>query len=140
MGVDCDTIRYNNAVRIKKAFDKKGEINRPLSITENIAKKATGVESPWNSISDLMFTNKDNFSGEMSLTQLDLAEKWFLKNTTKDLILTNPTLAYAFQENASIDISYEDSSTSDRPIQADRFWIDSLLSEYFNEDDQEMQI
>ena len=101
--------------QIKKAFDKKGEINRPLSITENIAKKATGVESPWNSISDLMFTNKDNFSGEMSLTQLDLAEKWFLKNTTKDLILTNPTLAYAFQENASIDISYEDSSTSDRP-------------------------
>lgn len=124
--------------QIKKAFDKKGEINRPLSITENIAKKATGVESPWNSISDLMFTNKDNFSGEMSLTQLDLAEKWFLKNTTKDLILTNPTLAYAFQENASIDISYEDSSTSNRPIQADRFWIDSLLSEYFNEDDQEM--
>ena len=124
--------------QIRKAFDKKGEIKRPLSVTENMAKKATGVVSPWDSISDLMFTEKDNFSGEMSLTQLDLAEKWFLKNTTSDLILTNPTLTYIFQENDSLDISYEDSDTSNRPIQADRFWIDSLLSEYFTEDDQEM--
>ena len=124
--------------QIRKAFDKKGEIKRPLSVNENMAKKATGVESPWDSISDLMFTEKDNFSSEMSLTQLDLAEKWFLKNTTPDLILTNPTLAYVFQENDSLDISYEDSNTSNRPIQADRFWIDSLLSEYFTEDDQEM--
>ena len=124
--------------QIRKAFDKKGEIKRPLSVNENMAKKATGVESPWDSISDLMFTEKDNFSSEMSLTQLDLAEKWFLKHTTADLILTNPTLAYVFQENDSLDISYEDSNTSNRPIQADRFWIDSLLSEYFTEDDQEM--
>ena len=84
--------------QIRKAFDTKGEIKRPLSVTENMAKKATGVEHPWDSISDLMFTEKDNFSGEMSLTQLDLAEKWFLKNTTSDLILTNPTLAYIFKK------------------------------------------
>jgi len=109
-----------------------------LEATENVAKKATGVESPWASVKDLMFTNKDNFTSEMTITQMDLAEKWFLKNTTADFILTNPTLAYVFQENDSLGISYEESSTSNRPIQADRFWIDSLLSEYFTEDDQEM--
>jgi hypothetical protein len=124
--------------RIRKAFSNKGVIKKPVIINEKIASKATGIESPWNSICDLMFTSKDTFTGELSLTQIDLAEKWFLKHATLDFVLSNPTLSHAFEESDSIDVSYASSNASNRPLEADRFWIDSLLSDYFDEDDKEM--
>jgi len=114
-------------------------ISRPLSVTTTTAREATGVDRPWDAISELMFTERDEFSGTISLTERDLAERWFEDRAEDDRLLENPTLASHFEDHEAFDVTHEAARDKNRPIQADRVWIDRLLEEYFDdEDDEEM--
>ncbi|WP_255170546.1 ATP-binding protein [Natrononativus amylolyticus] len=118
---------------------RRGGIRRPLSATNATARAATGVDRPWDAVSELMFTDRDEFSGTITLTQQDLAERWFVERADDERLAANPTLAKHFEDHESVDISYEEARERNRPIQADRVWIDGLLEEYFSdEDEQEM--
>ncbi|MDZ7700917.1 MAG: ATP-binding protein [Halobacteriales archaeon] len=123
---------------MRKVYWSDGQIERPLVVTEEDAAAAVGLDDPWESVKDLMFTDRDAFTNQLSLTQPDLAEEWFLERADGELINTNPTLAYVFEGREGVDADYEAARGSNRPIQADRAWIDGLLAEYFDEDDEEM--
>lgn len=125
--------------RYRRVFWSEGTFERPLSPTISAAKAATGVEEPWEAVSELMFTDHDEFSGRLSLTDRDLAEEWFLSRADLDRIQSNPVLAYHFErhEEAMEGVDYEGALEENRPLSADRVWIDSLLEEYFDEEDDE---
>ncbi|MFB6171423.1 MAG: ATP-binding protein [Haloarculaceae archaeon] len=123
--------------RYRRVFWEGGTIERPLSVTDPIANTATGVDRPWDAVSGLMFTERDEFSGTISLTETDMAEQWFLDRVDADRIRSNPVLAAAYESEFE-DVSYAEAREQNRPIQADRVWIDSLLDEYFDEEDEEM--
>lgn len=112
-----------------------GEISRPLRATDSSAKTATGVERPWEAVSELLFTQREDFSGEISLTQPEMAVEWYLERADDDRLATNPAIAYEVESEESVSVSYDDARENNRPIQADRVWIDALLSQYFDEDD-----
>jgi len=124
--------------RVRGAFWKDGQIERPLVVTDERATTATGVEDPWAAVSELMFTERDSFTDEISLTEPEMAADWFLSRVGDELLSTNPTLAYVFADRDEVSVSYEEARESNRPIHADRAWIDGLLAEYFDEDDEEM--
>ncbi|MFB6353130.1 MAG: ATP-binding protein [Halobacteriales archaeon] len=124
--------------RIRKVYWSDGEIERPLVVTEDDAAAAAGIDDPWAAVSDLMFTDRDGFTDQLSLTQPELAEEWFLERADDELLGTNPTLAHLFEGRDGVEVDYESARGSNRPIQADRAWIDGLLAEYFDEDDEEM--
>jgi SpoVK/Ycf46/Vps4 family AAA+-type ATPase len=121
--------------RYRQVFWSDGQIERPLTTTETTARKATGVEHPWEAISDLLFTQHEEFSGKLSLTQPEMAEEWLADRIDEDKIATNPTLAHVYEDYTGIDVSHAEAREQNRPIQADRVWIDSLLEEYFDEDE-----
>lgn len=123
--------------RIRSVYWTDGEIERPLAVDEELAETATGVTAPWDAISDLMFTDRDGFTGELELSEPEMAESWFLERVDMEQLSTNPTLAHAFEDTID-DIDYETARDANRPIHADRAWIDGLLAEYFDEDDEEM--
>ncbi|ESP87264.1 ATPase AAA [Candidatus Halobonum tyrrellensis G22] len=113
-----------------------GGIERPLHATESSISTATGVERPWEAVSDLLFTQRDDFSGELSLTQPEMAVDWLVERVDDEAVRANPTLAKVAEEtDADFDASYEEAREENRPIRADRVWIDALLSQYFDEDD-----
>ncbi|PSQ00661.1 AAA family ATPase [Halobacteriales archaeon QS_5_70_17] len=114
-----------------------GGIERPLSITETTVTEATGLAHPWDAISDLMFTDRKEFSGELEFTDEGMAEKWYRERTDADRLLGNPVLARRF-EGEFEGVDYETARANNRPIHADRVWIDSLLEQMFDEDDEEM--
>jgi AAA+ superfamily predicted ATPase len=122
--------------------DEEGEVGgveRPLVATEKTARQATGVDDPWETVSDLMFTQKEEFAGRISLTQPEMALDWLVQRSDRDRFATNPTLAAAAEDRDDVDVSHEEARKSNRPIQADRLWIDSLLESYFDdEEDAEM--
>ncbi|WP_323190940.1 ATP-binding protein [Halostella sp. PRR32] len=117
--------------------DEPGGIERPLSVTNNTARSATGIERPWDAVSDLMFTERDEFTGSISLSESEMAEEWFLDRADDARIRSNPTLAYYFEGADGVDVEYESAREANRPIQADRVWIDSLLEEYFDDEEEE---
>ncbi|WP_117594327.1 ATP-binding protein [Haloprofundus halophilus] len=114
-----------------------GGVERPLSVTETDARTATGVERPWEAVSDLLFTDRTEFSGTLSFTQPEMALEWYLKRADRDRLVTNPTLAFVAEGRDGIDVTHEEAREQNRPIHADRVWIDSLLEAYFDTDDEE---
>ncbi|WP_134671028.1 ATP-binding protein [Halorussus marinus] len=110
-------------------------IERPLRATIDTARRATGVDNPWSAISELMFTDRDEFSGSLELTQPEMAEEWFL-GRADERVLHNPALAAAFEDEVD-GADYEAARDANRPVQADRAWIDGLLAEYFADEEEE---
>ncbi|WP_152039877.1 ATP-binding protein [Salinigranum salinum] len=117
--------------------DEIGGVERPLVATEKTTRQATGVDDPWDAISDLMFTQKEEFSGRLSLTQPEMALDWLVERGDRERFATNPALAAAIEEHDDHDVgvTHEEARDSNRPIQADRVWIDSLLESYFDEEE-----
>ncbi|GKZ13190.1 ATP-binding protein [Haladaptatus sp. T7] len=122
--------------KIRQVFWHDGTIERPLRTTVETAREATGLDQPWDAISELMFTDRDTFSGSIELTQQEMAEEWFV-DRDEERIAANPTLAYALSDRDGVDASYEAVREANRPVQSDRAWIDSLLEEHFDEDEDE---
>ncbi|MFW6320876.1 MAG: ATP-binding protein, partial [Halohasta sp.] len=112
-----------------------GGIERPLRATESVARTATGVDRPWEAVSDLLFTQREEFSGEISLTQPEMAIEWYLDRADDERLRTNPTIAAAVEDEPGVEITHAEAREHNRPIQADRVWIDALLSQYFDDDD-----
>jgi AAA+ superfamily predicted ATPase len=119
-------------------WDDEDGIEPPLPVTETVAREATGVAEPWAAVSGLMFTDQDSFSGEITLVDEGMAADWFLERVGSDRLHENPVLAYKFRERADVDVDYDAARADNRPMRADRAWIDGLLGEYFDEEDQEM--
>jgi len=119
----------------RNAFWSDGEIERPLSATTTTASEVTGIERPWNAVSGLMFTERDDFSGTLSFTNREMAEEWFLERADEDRVLSNPVLAAAYGDE--FDVDYDTSREQNRPARADRVFIDAMLEEAFDSDDED---
>ncbi|QLG28053.1 ATP-binding protein [Halorarum halophilum] len=140
--LDADDLppRYRRVFWSEAAEDESGPggVNRPLHVTEPNATTATGVERPWEAVSDLLFTQRTEFSGELELTQPDMTTEWLLERVDDDRLLSNPVLAKIAEEaDAGFDVTHAEAREENRPIRADRVWIDALLDEYFGDDDED---
>ncbi|WP_435155464.1 ATP-binding protein [Haladaptatus sp. DFWS20] len=121
---------------IRQVFWHDGTIERPLQTSVETAREATGLDQPWDAISDLMFTDRDTFSGSIELTQREMAEEWFVERD-EERIAANPTLAYTLSDYDGVDVDYEAVREANRPVQSDRAWIDSLLEQHFDPDEED---
>jgi len=130
-GLDADDLPPAH----RRPFWSDGEIERPLTATVETASKATGVPQPWEAISGLMFTDYDDFAGSLNFTDRGMAEQWYLDNVDDERIERNPVLTAAFEDERDVD--YERAAEHNRPARADRAFIDALLEEYFDEDEED---
>ena len=121
--------------RFRQVFWSDGTIERPLAVTQDRARTATSVDHPWDAVSDLLFTQRTEFSGEISLTQPGMALEWYLDRVDDDRLLANPTLAFAASDHDEVEVTRQEARDDNQPVQADRVWIDSLLDEYFDEEE-----
>ncbi|AWB27313.1 ATP-binding protein [Halococcoides cellulosivorans] len=113
-----------------------GEIERPLTPSVEGAREATGVEQPWETVAELMFTDYDDFNDVLSLTDAEMADEWLLERIRADDLRANPVLARRYEAEFDA-IDYEEVRDQARPARADRVWIDTLLEEYFDEEETE---
>jgi AAA+ superfamily predicted ATPase len=120
----------------RAVFYSDGRIERPLTPTMETAAEATGVEEPWNVVSGLMFTDKDDFDGSLTFTDREMAEEWYRDRAGGDHLQRNPVLSKHFEGEIE-GADYERARQQNRPARADRAVIDDLLTEYFDEDEEE---
>ena len=119
----------------RRPFWSEGQIERPLPASLDAAREATGVERPWEAVSDLLFTGHEEFSGTLSLTDREMAEEWYRERADETDLATNPVLAAHFEAG-----EYERAREHVRPARADRAFIDALLEEYFEDDDEMLDL
>ena len=111
-------------------------VPRPPTVNEETASEATGLGDPWEPVSGLLFTDRDSFSGQLKLVDDDMAVDWFVERADAERVHANPALAFVLDDE--FDVDYEDARDANRSVQADPQWIDGLLAEYFDEEDEEM--
>ncbi len=124
--------------RYRTVLWSDGAFERPLSSTESVIEAATGVDEPWEAVGELMFTDRDAFTDTISVTDEEMAADWFLSRVDPEDLRSNPALAFVYEDDAPFEVDYERAREANRPIQADRKWIDTLLAEFFDEEDEEM--
>jgi SpoVK/Ycf46/Vps4 family AAA+-type ATPase len=120
----------------RSVFWADGGIERPLSATVETTAEATGIDRPWEVIAGLMFTEKDDFSGDISVTDRGMAEEWLRDRLDADRLADNPVLASYFEDEFE-GVDYERARQENRPARADRAVIDDLLEEYFDDEEEE---
>ncbi|ERH09440.1 MAG: ATPase of the AAA+ class [halophilic archaeon J07HX64] len=119
----------------RRPFWSEGRIERPLAVTADTASEATGIDRPWDAVSGLMFTDREEFSGTLSLTDREMATEWYGERTDAERLAGNPVLAAQFEDG-----DYEVANERTRPARADRAFIDALLDEYFEEDEEMLDL
>ncbi len=120
----------------RRAFYDDARIERPLTPTSEGASLYSGLARPWEAVSGLMFTDRDDFSGEITFTDRDMAEDWYRDRTDAERLLGNPTLAQYFEDEFD-EVTYEVARERNRPARTDRAAIDAQLKDYFDDDDEE---
>jgi len=119
----------------RRPFWSEGQIERPLPASLDAVREATGVDRPWEAVSDLLFTDHEEFSGTLSLTDREMAEEWYRERADETDLAANPVLAAQFEAG-----DYERARERVRPARADRAFIDALLEEYFEDDDEMLDL
>ena len=129
--------RYRRVFWTEPADEEEGPggIERPLVTTDANTRRATGIDDPWEAVRDLPFTGHEDFSGRIELSQPEMAIDWLVKRAERERLATNPTVTKHVEDHGTVDVTYEEARDGTRPISADRVWIDALLDEYFDEED-----
>ena len=114
----------------KHYFDAQTKsVKRPIYVTSSDVQKIYGIENVKAVIKDLTFVAFEEFGSQLRLTVFDVAAKWFANQKDLERIRSNPTLAYFYENYDSMMVSYNEARNGNKPLCADREWIDARIKE-----------
>lgn len=114
----------------KHYFDAQTKsVKRPIYVTSTDVQKIYGIENVKAVIKDLTFVSFEEFGSQLRLTVFDVAAKWFANQNDLVRIRLNPTLAFFYENYDSLKVSYAEARDANKPLCADREWIDARIKE-----------
>jgi SpoVK/Ycf46/Vps4 family AAA+-type ATPase len=114
----------------KHYFDIEAKcVKRPIYVTVQDIAQIYGIDNIKGIIKDLPFVGLEEFGSQLRLTVFDIAAKWFANQKAIARIMSNPVLAYFYENYNSLDVSYEEAKKNNKPLCADREWIESKIKE-----------
>lgn len=124
----------------KHYWDKKEKgVKRPLSVSESDVEGIYDIKNARKYITSLPFVEFDDFGESLRMTVFDLGAKWFEKRGV-NRIKQNPVLAYYYENNDMGNINYCQVKTANRPKEVGREWIDSLINEVIEEEEDAIDV
>ncbi|GAD53661.1 cell division protein FtsH [Halarchaeum acidiphilum MH1-52-1] len=134
---DTDLDENDLPPAVRSALWDGDGVPRPPKATGEAVAEATGIADPWEEVASLMFTERDSFSGRIRLVDDEMAKEWYANRAEASRIQSNPALAAAYEGEIE-DVDHAAAREANRPVQADPQWIDGLLEDMFDEEDEEM--
>jgi SpoVK/Ycf46/Vps4 family AAA+-type ATPase len=114
----------------KHYFDQATKsVKRPIYVNSSDILDIYGIENIKGVIKGMPFVDLEEFGSQLKLTVFDLGAKWFSNQDTLDLIRSNPTLAYFYENYNSIKVSYAEAKRRNKPLCSDREWIEAKIKE-----------
>ena len=118
----------------KHYFDAQTKsVKRPIYVTSIDVRKIYGIENVKAVLKDLTFVAFEEFGSQLRLTVFDVAAKWFANQKDLARIRSNPTLAYFYENYDSMKVSYSEARNGNKPLCADREWIDARIKELYQD-------
>ena len=114
----------------KHYFDSETKsVKRPIYVTASDVQEICGIQNVKGAIKDLPFVGFEEFGSQLRLTVFDLGAKWFANQKDLAKIRSNPALAYFYENYNSLNVSYADARRSNKPLLADREWLEARIKE-----------
>jgi len=114
----------------KHYFDSETKsVKRPIYVTASDVQEICGIQNVKGAIKDLPFVGFEEFGSQLRLTVFDLGAKWFANQKDLARIRSNPALAYFYENYNSLNVSYADARRSNKPLLADREWLEARIKE-----------
>jgi len=114
----------------KHYFDAETKsVKRPIYVTSSDITAIYGLNNVKAIIKDLSFVSFEEFGSQLRLTVFDMAAKWFANQRDLARIRANPALAFFYENYDSMNVSYAEAKSSNKPLCADRQWIDARIKE-----------
>jgi SpoVK/Ycf46/Vps4 family AAA+-type ATPase len=118
----------------KHYFDVKTKsVKRPIYVSSSDVNEIYGIENVKAIIKDLSFVSFEEFGSQLRITVFDIAAKWFANQKDLARIESNPTLAYFYENYDSLKVSYIEAKNDNKPLSADREWINARIKELCND-------
>lgn len=114
----------------KHYFDSETRsVKRPIYVTSSDVQKIYGIENVKGVIKGLSFVAYEEFGSQLRLTVFEIAAKWFANQKDTARIKSNPALAFFYENYDSVNVSYAEARERNRPLRADREWIDARIKD-----------
>jgi SpoVK/Ycf46/Vps4 family AAA+-type ATPase len=102
-------------------------VTRPMHVTLKAAEKISQRDNVRRLVKELPFVVYEEIGLQLKLTGFDAGVKWFAGHDSRSLIQANPTLAYFYENDNSMKVSYAEARLQNQPFSADREWIDAKI-------------
>ena len=117
---------------------KEKTVLRPMNVTARDLEELLDIHDPQEIASSLPFMEYEEFGQKIRPTVFDIAVKWLAKHEHGvEYIKNNPVLAHFYENDDSIDVSYETATGQNEPKEVSRQWVDSLIAHISTEKDAE---
>jgi len=117
---------------------KEKTVLRPMNVTARDLEELLDIHDPQEIASSLPFMEYEEFGQKIRPTVFDIAAKWLAKHEHGvEYIKNNPVLAHFYENDDSIDVSYETATGQNEPKEVSRQWVDSLIAHISTEKDAE---
>jgi len=115
---------------------KEKTVLRPMNVTARDLEELLDIHDPQEIASSLPFMEYEEFGQKIRPTVFDIAVKWLAKHEHGvEYIKNNPVLAHFYENDDSIDVSYETATGQNEPKEVSRQWVDSLIAQISTEKD-----
>jgi SpoVK/Ycf46/Vps4 family AAA+-type ATPase len=104
-------------------------VKRPIYVTISDIEQIYGIENVKSIAKGLPFVDIEEFGSQLRLTVFELGAKWLANQDELEKIKSNPVLAFFYENFNSLNVSYAESKKINKPLSADREWIDSKINE-----------
>jgi len=105
------------------------KVKRPVYVTEGDVQEIYGLASVREAARSLPFVDREGLRDQLRLTVFDVGARWFVKRDSIEMIRSNPTLAYFYENYDSLDVSYAEAKKRNQPLLTDREWIQAKIRE-----------
>ncbi len=113
---------------------KEKTVLRPMNVTARDLEELLDIHDPQEIASSLPFMEYEEFGQKIRPTVFDIAVKWLAKHEHGvEYIKNNPVLAHFYENDDSIDVSYETATGQNEPKEVSRQWVDSLIAQISTE-------
>jgi len=117
---------------------KERRVKKPILVTERDIEAIYGFNEVRDIAKSLPFIDYEEFSSQLKLTVFDLGARWFARQENAlERIRSNPVLASFYESFDSFEVSYVEAKAKNKPKEASREWIQSLINEISQEKEAE---
>ncbi len=117
---------------------KEKTVLRPMNVTARDLEELLDIHDPQEIANSLPFMEYEEFGQKIRPTVFDIAVKWLAKHEHGvEYIKNNPVLAHFYENDDSIDVSYETATGQNEPKEVSRQWVDSLIAHISTKKDAE---